>query len=218
MSTFSWKETICAVCDGVSTVQVINSTNEFGSPDLDLRPAPMRRSTMPFWVQECPHCGYVAPRIDIPPAFDREFLTSPAYLDTDGLVLENKLTRRFYRQYLCAMETGAPVTAFHALLHAAWCCDDDGSADLAVRFRSRAAELMDERNKDFTGGDRETYQVLRADLLRRSRQFDRLIREYGEFPCDNEIHAKIIAFQLKRAAMEDAKCYTVAYAVDHGTD
>ena len=107
---------------------------------------------------------------------------------------------------------------FHALLHAAWCCDDDGSADLAVRFRSRAAELMDERNKDFTGGDRETYQVLRADLLRRSRQFDRLIREYGEFPCDNEIHAKIIAFQLKKAAIEDDKCYTVAYVVDHGTD
>ncbi len=55
----------CQVCGKTSMHPVLMSTNSFGYPDLDLRPAPMQRDTMDTWLDECPHCGYVASSLEI---------------------------------------------------------------------------------------------------------------------------------------------------------
>jgi len=39
---------------------------------LDFRPASMYRETMDFWVQECPHCGYIKTRLDQPSNITQE--------------------------------------------------------------------------------------------------------------------------------------------------
>ena len=50
----------CAACGEKVEVTLIGSTNTMGYSDLDMRPAEMQRSTMPMWIQYCPHCGYCA--------------------------------------------------------------------------------------------------------------------------------------------------------------
>src|ERR1044072_678127 len=64
MTRRSWQAFSCAQCGQESEHIVILSTNTFGTPDLDLRPARMKRDTMDCWVQECPHCRYVAQSLD----------------------------------------------------------------------------------------------------------------------------------------------------------
>ena len=60
MTTLFADELKCAVCGITSTHSDIGSSSSFGAPDLDLRPAQLLRSTMPYWIQECPFCGYVS--------------------------------------------------------------------------------------------------------------------------------------------------------------
>jgi ribosomal protein L37E len=60
MTTYTRKEVTCANCGAQSSHATLGSTNEFGSPDLDLRPPQMMRATMNAWLQECPACGLVA--------------------------------------------------------------------------------------------------------------------------------------------------------------
>ena len=51
---------VCAICGDEAEHALLGSTNAFGPYDLDLRPPPMARHTMQFWVQACPTCGYTA--------------------------------------------------------------------------------------------------------------------------------------------------------------
>jgi len=64
MTTFDELPVTCAVCGTTSVHPILMSTNSFGSPDLDLRPAEMQRSTVWMWVQRCPQCGYCADSLD----------------------------------------------------------------------------------------------------------------------------------------------------------
>ena len=61
MTSSRFRQVICSACGTSSRQQVLLSTNSFlGSPDLDLRPPEMERSTMSLWLQECPNCGFVS--------------------------------------------------------------------------------------------------------------------------------------------------------------
>ena len=52
MSTHINVERICSVCNNRSDHIILGSSNTFGSPDLDLSPAQMLRSTMCWWQQQ----------------------------------------------------------------------------------------------------------------------------------------------------------------------
>ena len=64
MTTIMEFNQTCAVCGETSLQPVISSTSTWGYPDLDLRPAEMQRSSMFAWLVECPHCGYVAAKLE----------------------------------------------------------------------------------------------------------------------------------------------------------
>jgi hypothetical protein len=64
----------CAVCGRQTPQTILFSTSTFGAPDLDLRPPPMKRQTIEYWVQECPYCGYVASNISEADSRTRRFL------------------------------------------------------------------------------------------------------------------------------------------------
>ena len=74
----------CSVCGENSEQLVLISTNSWGYPDLDLRPPEMQRSTMNVWIQECPHCGYVAGKLTDELQIPKEFLKSDEYNSCDG--------------------------------------------------------------------------------------------------------------------------------------
>ena len=74
--------------------------------------------------------------------------------------------------------------------------------------------------------DVEYYLLLKADLLRRSEQFEKLINEFENktFPenirfgtYSREESNKIIAFQVEIAKNSDSDCYTVADALKNNT-
>jgi hypothetical protein len=58
MTTYAEETVVCGACGHAFTHGALNSTNAFGSPDLDPRPPEMQRSTMHAWIHRCPSCGY----------------------------------------------------------------------------------------------------------------------------------------------------------------
>ncbi|MBR3350438.1 MAG: hypothetical protein IKG55_10235, partial [Solobacterium sp.] len=115
------------------------------------------------------------------------------------------LAADFYRCYMNAMCEFHEETAMLALLHAAWACDDEGDEENAKMCRREAEDLF-----GIVRCDSDDYLILRADLLRRSGQFDRLIEMYKDIHSENEMAKKILRFEEQRAAAHDTRRYTVA--------
>lgn len=202
----------CSVCGETSMYPVLMSTNCWGYPDLDFRPAEMQRSTMNTWLDECPHCGYVARNIEHELNISPEILKTDEYLTCEGKDFKNNLSKRFYRSYLISKARNDYVSAFYMLLYCVWKCDDSQD-ELAVEIRKLAVALfekIDASNDD----EKNRLQLIRADLLRRSLQFERLIEEYDDFKIEDEIMYSVIRFQLERAAKKDSACYTVEDVVE----
>lgn len=210
MSTMREISVKCAVCKKSSEQTVMTSTNQFGSPDLDLRPAPMARSTMYLWVEKCPHCGFVASSLDSAKPVPLAWLESESYKSCDGNRFASSLATLFYQQYSLASQMGETEEAYRAALRAAWACDDRREKGKAVLCRrlalARLDELLTKKSKD------ENLWVIRADILRRTGAFEQLIEEYGDKRFSKEILNQIIAFQLRKAREKDTVCYTVSDA------
>ena len=209
MSTFRPMNVTCRVCGHTTRCTVLRSTVAFGAPDLDLRPAPLQRSTMLYWVHECRHCGYVAADLSKPTSADAGWLASKEYRGSKKLRFRSPLALRFYKQYLNLEHDGKREAAFHALLHAAWACDDAGDRKRAVFCRKSALTLLRELEKAKSDPN---LILLQADLLRRAGCFTELKDTYKNVSLGNERMDRIIAFQLKKASVRDTGCYTVADA------
>ena len=215
MSSLSSRWVMCPICYTVNNVTYQSGWYMHGTADgydLDMRTPGSKDFLFRFNAQECSHCGYAARRIEELPAFPepREFIASPKYRDVDGLPIENPLTRRFYRWHLCAVEEGNFAEATAALVRAAWSCDDDGNSELAALFRTKAVEMMDK-----VGEQRpldEMHMLQRADLLRRSGQFERVLREYSGFTCSKLTHQHCLALELEKAGERDAGSYSIQEA------
>ena len=217
MSTVMHENKTCAVCGNTHPYSVIASTNAFGSSDLDLRPPEMKRSTMILWVQECPDCGYVAGSVEDETTVTREFLKRPEYLTCDGRRPDSNLAARFYKHYLISLHDEQTRTAFFAVLHAAWACDDSGDAANARAFRLLSLSLLPELIGD-DPEDRDTLRLVKADVMRRAGLFSQLKEQYAAVRFGEELLDQILAFELSLAGKEDAACYTVddAMAWDRG--
>ena len=202
----------CSVCGASSMYDVVISSNKFGSPDLDLRPPQMERDTMSYWVEECPNCGYVSSEITDPCSVAVSYLKSDEYRTCDGLSFKSGLASRFYKYYKINLLSNDTKTAFYAVLHAAWACDDKRDIQNSKICRERALSLIshliesDHQRKD-------TLRLMKADLLRRAGHFDELMTEYENVRFDEEIMNQVLAFQLALARKQDTACYTVAAAV-----
>ena len=207
MSTFFSENIRWAVCGQISEVDVMGSSNSFGSPDLDLRPAAMLRYTMRFWVQECPHCGYVAAQLDAPTAITHEWLQSDAYQQCEGLCAQESMVRRFYRQAMIDRHLEQWEDAFFALLHGAWCCDDLGDDENARYLRTMALEMLERMRQENPW--HANLKLIRADVLRRAGQFDRLLTEYADCVMERPVEAAVLAFQLECAKRGDTGCYRI---------
>lgn len=208
MTIINQFEKRCSVCGKTSMQPVLSSTNSWGYPDLDLRPAPMKRDTMNTWLMECPHCGYVAIRLENELKVSPNLLKSDEYLTCDGHDFKSDLSKRFYRHYLISKAKKDYRSMFFSLLHCAWTCDDADDR-LAVEIRKKAADSIDLFEAD--GDEKDNLKIMKADLLRRSLQFDRVADEFNDFRSDDDLLNSIIRFQIERALMKDSACYTVEH-------
>ena len=201
---------ICFVCKKESSHPVIASTHAFGSPDLDTRPPEGQRSTMHCWLQICPHCGYAASYISKETPVTKAFIESRIYQECDGNLFFDPLAQNFFRQFLLAKKGENDKTAFFALLHAAWACDDNQETYGAIRCRRLAVAQLEKwlalPDRDV---DDETLLLIKADLLRRSYDFVTVVSEFETMTMKNEFHQKMIDFQVALAKKEDAGRYTI---------
>ena len=207
MSTYVNLPMTCPVCGAESRQRMLASTNSFGSPDLDLRPAGMQRATMDRWVQECPHCGYVAFRLNTPAPITAAWLKGESYTHCDGRNFTSHLAELFLRLYLIAREAGKHREAYLAALYGAWACDDEEDTANAAFCRRMAIDQLDEHI--MAEGDGESVMVQRADLMRRAGLFEELLRQYATIRLSEAHLNKILDFELEKAAQRDDRCYTL---------
>lgn len=110
----------CAVCSMESEHLILQSTNSFGSPDLDTRPAPMMRNTMEKWTLRCPSCGYAASDITEAEVGAAEIVQGEEYqalLQDEALPA---LARTFMAESHLQEWLGDLRNAVRAAIHAAW--------------------------------------------------------------------------------------------------
>ncbi|MEH6628619.1 MAG: hypothetical protein V7739_19445 [Motiliproteus sp.] len=213
MTTSSLRTKNCALCGSTVACPVLRSTNAFGSPDLDLRPPEMERSSMGLWLQECETCNYVA--VDISKSADnaRNIVTSDDYKQISDVKISN-LGSKFLRH---ALLCGNPKSRALSQLKAAWTCDDDHNDVVAATIRTAAAdELLGVIDGNLSAENINTVFVL-IDILRRCSRFDDaqcLILSLKENPevKNNEILTKLVGFQSTLCSAKDKACYTVSEA------
>ena len=200
----------CSVCGETSSFSVLGSSNSMGSPDLDLRPAPMYRFTMEMWIHECPECGYVAGDLSEKTKISREWLETEEYRNCDGIRFKYDLAELFYKRYMIYMQEGQKRGAFNSIHHAAWACDDCGDAENAKHCRRLAVRLVDDFIDQEPRERRDTLKLIKLDLMRRAELFEQAHKEYSGTEFEDELLRKILAFELQKIRKEDTGCYRVA--------
>ena len=208
MTTINEIDVKCSVCNNMTTQRIIMSSNQFGHNDLDTRPSEMFRSTIGMWINECPHCGYVASRVDKELIIDDDFLKTDKYRTCDGIEFKSNIANLFYKQYLIERKKGNDVDAFFAILHCAWACDDAWDDENSKLARKTAVKLTDNIIESYEI-DSIDLKVMKADLLRRSGEFDQVIEEYNDLSLDDSQLNRIIRFQVEKAHQKDSKCYSL---------
>jgi len=156
-----------AVCGTVSSHMVVWSTNTFGWADLDMRPPEMQRSTIPYWVQQCPSCGYCAADISESPPGVAGVVATEGYRSQLEDASYPALAKSFLCSALIAEHEGDFSAAGWSALHAAWACDDAGDDAAASNCRSQAIDFFRRAraiDQPFSDGI-DVEHVLLADLL-----------------------------------------------------
>ena len=193
------KEFKCSVCGSESKHTVITKIQVNGAPDMDLRPPAPHRSTMEYWVMECPECHYCNGSIDIPLKADKSYLDSDEYKTLDGLKTENPLVSKFVRKAIVCMKNKDYKEAVQSYLYGAWVCDDNRNIETGLECRKKALNIMEYS----TILDDDNFLLLRADLLRRTGQFDKVVSDYGEKFFNVPLMLLASQYQVKLAKNKD---------------
>lgn len=207
----------CPVCGTLNEFGALASTSSFGSPDLDLRPPELSRSSMRAWVHECSDCGYVSGDISWITEGAPEIVRSDRYQDLRKNSDIPALARRFLLQ--SKLLEPASVEAAMAVLHAAWVFDDLGDEPSAAALRSECALIMEQAMAGLATEERISRQIQLVDVLRRSGQMSRaadLAQQLRQTPKLERTMDSILVFQIERCRQTDTGAYTIADACAQG--
>ena len=200
MTTLNEEKKECAICGSSSTHIEIVSTKALGSSDLDARPPEPERSTIDYWIQRCPGCGYCAPDISKGDKEMSNIILSDPYKEQLEKPEFPELANSFLCWSLIQEEESQFKIAGWTAVKAAWACDDANNNNAAQACRKRAVSLLQKaREKGQWFADRAgTEESVIIDLVRRSGQLElalnmcdeRLKKEPGQFVHDILIYQK----------------------------
>jgi hypothetical protein len=172
-------ETECSLCGQPSLQKAITSPDRAGLPDLDTRPPENLRSSLPFWVQRCPNCGYCAPDIDREYPLATYVVRQASYQALLRKRSLPQLARSFLAWGMIQQANGEGLSAGWSALHAAWACDDAEKPAAAVHCRQQALASFERargHGRNLPGfEDPGAEEILLADLYRRTGQFERAV-------------------------------------------
>lgn len=223
----------CAVCGKGNQVSVMTSYSSFGACDLDTRPPEMFPFTI--FLQRCEHCGYVNDDISEGNSNMLGFIQSDMYKTCDGINPEDDEARNYIQYALTQANIEVVIikgdvhsaldNIFWGFLNAAWACDDafclkpddrdprqyhEKCRQDAIECRKRCLKLVNSLivSKE-DQEERETLSGIKADLLRRTGQFDAVIAEYENKVFQNPYVDQVVRFELDLAKAKDAKRYSM---------
>jgi hypothetical protein len=211
------REVACALCGCINHVRQPTGLNAFGSADLDTRPPPALRSTLPLGVQCCVSCGYCAADLGVRLPGADTMVADDDYRDLlDDPALPDKAAEFLCRARIEAA-AGLLVEPFWATLSAAWVADDaqdEAAAETCRRLALaalRMARAVGRRLAEQPGVD----TAIEVDLLRRAGEFaqaDRCIRTALAGPLPDVI-AQVLRFQRDLVAERDRGAHLLSEAV-----
>lgn len=217
MTTLDIEKAQCAVCGTETEFVGIGSTNSFGSPDLDMRPPEMQRSTIFAWVQRCPECGYCAQDMSKATANAAMLVRGTEYSQLLADVAYPELANSFLCKALIEESSEDYATAAWSLIHAAWVCDDQDKVVLAATCRSRAADMIDKAiaNKQTLSEQRGAETAIQVDLLRRAGRLSdaRQLAAKQRPVIKEDVILKILDFQETLIEQGNLSCYTISDAL-----
>jgi len=198
----------CGLCGNTFHSNTYISYTAFGTPDLDLRPPEMQRSTMPLWAKECPACGLVS-RGNIRDEENKkhkDYIESEEYKTCQNQEISSSLARKFYKCALIELQENNKRDAYESFLCGAWACDDLFDVDGAKICRKKAIELFED-----TDMKEDTELVLRqVDLLRRVGEFKKALTLLKTIKFKDITLWKIGLFQRNLCRKKDTSCYRVS--------
>lgn len=219
----------CGVCGAETEVLSMSSTSRFGACDLNTRPPELFPFTM--FLQHCSNCGYVDFDITEGDPSIKEFLGTEMYKTCDGINPKNSGAQEFIKYAIIKAHDkvadlwnfpkGTESTqedVFWGFLNAAWDCDDHSESHPtnkkyeqdAIECRKRCLNLIDiliaaEKDPE----NKETYIGIKADLLRRTGQFDEVIKQYSGKSFNNIYVDQIARVEVDLAKAQDTKRYNM---------
>lgn len=212
MTTILPEALVCSFCGNSSTQHLLGSTNSFGRPDLDTRPPEMMRSTMHLWLQECPHCGYVAKDLAQPPHASARLYCGESGWRGNPYHDYPALARQFLKLADLQEGVGHTLEAAWSALRAAWACDDDGNDHLAISCRQQAIGYFTRTLGKVRLFPEEAgaMEALFADIHRRAGDFDGAIHwaDLGLEQSPASAVTAILYFQRAKSMLQDRNRYT----------
>jgi hypothetical protein len=215
MTTYQTQVQICCLCGTENECSVIGSTDTIGSPDLDLRPAPMERDTMHSWFQQCNSCNYVSVDLSRESNNARQIVASEEYQEMIRKPDLPKIAKRFA---LCALLNAHDrEIEGTALLRAAWACDDE-DAEQAKHFRNQSTETLLKLQPFEDNEEQATIATTLVDVLRRAEQFEKaskLASQMLKFKTvkRSAVMKSVILFQLSLIEAKSTDCHKVDEAI-----
>lgn len=194
----------CPNCGKEFDALLLVSTNSFGPPDLDLRPAPMQRNTMEYWLQECPHCGLVFANTPFKEDVSN-FIRTLKYKSCDNIKFADRISSNFYKLGSLYEFLECYEDAYYAFLHAAWACDDFETFEKSSICRKKALEMLEKSHVELD----ENLILQKADILRRAGLFDEVVMLLKDKVFNVALLNKIAKFQIDLSLRKDIDCYTV---------
>jgi ribosomal protein L32 len=216
MTTYGTDHVTCSVCGTASEQKIVTSTNTFfGSPDLDLRPPEMQRSTMPAWLQECPNCGFISADLSQTERRAREIVASEGFAACERGVRAGTFAGRCLKRLFLDEQLGLTEKAAKHALWAAWAADDQQQLAVAAAYRSKASDLFlaTATAKVCEPSEALVMKTRTVDVLRRAGRWEDAVKLADELLGTENLDERIrsvLAFGRRLAQACDNARYTVA--------
>ena len=166
-------EVNCGLCGSPSRQAISQAAESRQPPDLDTRPGEPLRSTLRFWMQLCPECGYASSDISVIHEDASDFVATPEYQRQRFDSATPEAARTFLCHALILNHVKQYADAGWTALHAAWACDDAEDDASAQRARLKAIDYWKHGKRHAQAfGERPEEFALATDVLRRASRFE----------------------------------------------
>ena len=205
-ATLYFKTATCPLCG--TEIQTSAITHGYIEPryTFDLRSNSVDYMNLHSGLHHCTNCGYVFAEGDKAPENASVIITTEAYKACDGIDFGEEITaEKYYKYALIQLQSESFYGAFYAFLFGAWICDDHKKNALSVMFRKKALEVFDMLWEK--AEIKEQFFLIRADLLRRTGDFETVIKDYSKFDSLNDDRIMIAQIQVMLAQKQDDSCH-----------